>query len=189
MKFDPLVKSESNKLFRLSDGAQINLSNLKTVSLKDAVSEKAEIPSDKNTVTAVNVSWNEIEISDGNYNEEVLASLREYLKKLEENQCFAFIAPSAGKSFNDADQADSFIKAMVHCARRIKDAQSVIGFALAPELLEKDKNSSLDENSWSQWFVNEMNVKHGHYVYFASNAEIQKNELSAVISKTNYILY
>ena len=56
---------------------------------------------------------------------------------------------------------------MVHTARRIKDAESVVGFSLADELVEKDEGGEFDENSYSQWFINDMNVKHGHYVYFA----------------------
>lgn len=188
MKFEPKVISKNNKLYRLSDDKELSLLKLNVIDAGNA-SVETPVASDKETVTAVKITWKQVELSDGNYNEELLAALRDFLKKLEEAGQFAFILPDAEKSFDDADQADSFIKAMVHAARRIKDAESVVGFAIAGALLEKDKGSSLDENSWTQWFVNEMNVKHGHYVYFADSNEIQNNDLGAIISNTDYILY
>lgn len=171
MKFDPLVKVVKNKLVKIENGLQFNLESLNVVQA-DAV-EGLGCPED-GVVTAVICPWSKIEMEPGAYNEDLLAKLRDYLKMLEENGSFAFVVPEAGKSFDDADQADSFISAMVHTARRIKDAESVVGFSIVSELLEKDAGKALDDNSWTQWFINEMNKKHGHYVYFAENAAVHR---------------
>lgn len=186
MKFDPLVKSENNKLFRLSDGENISLENLK---IQDAEQISDQTPAGNEKISGLLVKWNSVEIEPGSYNEEFLANLREYLKKEEEAGNFVFIIPSAQKELADADEADTFISAMVHTARRIKDAQSVIGFSIAREILQKDANSTLDENSYSQWFVNEMNKKHSHYVYFIKENDANDFGVREIIAKTEYILY
>lgn len=186
MKFDPLVKVVENKLFRLSDGSPVSMENLNIVQADELENQGA--PS-AGAVTAVVCPWKKIEIEEGCYNEELLAKMRDFLKKLEDSSAFAFIVPQAQKSFSSADEADSFIKAMVHTARRIKDCTSVLGFAVAAELMEKDAGKKLDENSWSQWFINEMNVKHGHYVYFAGKSNIKKYGLSPETSSVELVLY
>lgn len=187
MKFEPLVKSQENELFRISDGAKLNLSDLNQVTFENAVSGSAAICAEK--ITVINLCWNNVEIAAESYNEEGLAALRDYLKKLEDAGAFAFIAVQAGKPLDDADKADSFIKAMVHTARRIKDATSVIGFSVASELMANDAGKALDANSWSQWFVNEMNVKHGHYVYFIQNQLLTQFNIDVKTAETPYILY
>lgn len=186
MKFDPLVKVRENKLVKISDNSEISVENLNVVQLKNIAVEAA---GKKDRLTACVCSWSEVELSEGNYNEELLAKFRDYLKKIEEKSSYAFIVPKAEKSFADADQADSFIKSMVHLARRVKDCTSVVGFALASELLEKDAGKTLDENSWSQWFINEMNVKHSHYVYFASAADLKKYGLEGRTCTNELVIY
>lgn len=186
MKFDPLVKVVENKLVKLSDGSEIGTENLNIVQI-DGV-DSALTPA-SGGITAVVCPWKKVEIEDGNYNEEILAKLRDFLKKIEAAGAFAFIVPQAQKSFSDADEADSFIKAMVHVARRIKDCTSVLGFAVAAELVEKDAGKKLDENSWSQWFINEMNVKHSHYVYFVGKSNVKKYGVLPVTASCELVLY
>ena len=186
MKFDPLVKVVENKLVKLSDGSEISAENLNIVQI-DGV-ESALVPA-AGSLTAVVCPWNKVEIEEGSYNEESLAKLRDFLKAFEAAGAFAFIVPMAQKTLADADEADSFIKAMVHTARRIKDCASVLGFAVAAELMEKDAGKKLDENSWSQWFINEMNVKHAHYVYFAGKSNIKKFGLVPATSSCELVLY
>lgn len=186
MKFDPLVKVAENKLVKLSDGSGLSTENLNIVQV-DGV-ESAQVPA-AGILTAVVCPWSKIEIGEGSYNEEILAKLRDFLKKLEDAGSFAFVVPQAQKTFSDADEADSFIKAMVHTARRIKDCTSVLGFAVAAELMEKDAGKKLDENSWTQWFINEMNVKHAHYVYFAGKSNIKKYGLVPNTSSCELVLY
>ena len=165
MKFDPRVKVENNKLYEISSNKEIDTQNIDFINIADI--KEDTFFSSKTALTAVNVGWADVEMEPGSYNEELLANLRNYLKKVEEAGSYAFIVAKAGKELTDADEADTFIKAMVHTARRIKDAESVVGFSLADELVEKDEGGEFDENSYSQWFINDMNVKHGHYVYFA----------------------
>lgn len=211
MKFEPLFKSENNKLIRISDNSfyptvpavptstesseqkesKESAKNLNIVDL-DFISASDIFPENKNQISAIKVQWEKIDFGGENYNEEILAALRSYLKKLEENGCFAFIIPSTEKEISDSDLADSYIKAMVHSARRIKDCASVVGFAVPDEFLKKDSDSAvsvLDENSYSQWFVNEMNVKHGHYIYFVNSDKIQQAKSNADFSKSRFVLY
>lgn len=186
MKFDPLVKVVENRLVKLSDGSGLSTENLNIVQV-DGI-ESASVPA-AGILTAIVCPWSKIEIEEGSYNEEILAKLRDFLKKLEDAPAFAFIVPQAQKTFADADEADSFIKAMVHAARRIKDCTSVLGFAVAAELMEKDAGKKLDENSWTQWFMNEMNVKHSHYVYFAGKSNIKKYGLVPKTGSCELVLY
>ncbi len=194
MKFDPLVKVQNNKIYKIADNSELSTENLNIVKVDSDNVKNAKIP-EKNILTAVVCPWSKIElgkIGEENYNEELLAALREYLKSLENAGCFAFIVPQAEKSFNGenaADEADNFIKAFVHTARRIKDCTSVLGFAIATELMEKDSGKKLDENSWSQWFINEMNVKHAHYVYFAGKSNIKKFGLTTKTCTNELALY
>ena len=186
MKFDPLVKVVENKLVRLSDGSPVSAENLNIVQADEL--ETQDVPSAE-VLTALVCPWKKIEIEEGCYNEELLAKMRDFLKKLEASGSFAFVVPQAQKSFSGADEEDSFIKAMVHTARRIKDCASVLGFAVAAELMEKDAGKKLDENSWTQWFINEMNVKHGHYVYFAGKSNVKKYGLSPETATCELVLY
>lgn len=186
MKFDPLVKVAENRLFKISDGSEINLSGLNVVQA-DSVDASC-IPSD-GVVTAVVCSWSKIEMEPGSYNEDLLAKLRDYLKSLEENGRFAFIVPVADSKIEDADQADSFVSAMVHAARRIKDAESVVGFAIPSVFAEKDSGKALDDNSYCQWFINEMNKKHGHYVYLIEKSLAEKFSVEPKTVTNELVMY
>ena len=187
MKFDPLVKVVDNKLFLIADNSEISMDNVKIIECKKI--NEQNISAEESKVIAVLLDWPMVEMEPGAYNEEFLAELRTFLKNLEEKHIFAFIIPSAKKDLEDADMADSFIAAMVHTARRIKDAESVIGFALAKELLVKDASSAFDENSYGQWFINEMNIKHGHYVYFAEKKALEEYALVGKGIDKNLIHY
>ncbi len=220
MKFEPLFKSENNKLIKIIDNSfyptaptvltstesseqkeskesaeklhVLDLDFVSGISDFSDISESDVFPENKNRISVIKVQWEKIDFGGGNYNEEILAELRAYLKKLEENGRFAFIIPSTEKEISDSDLADSYIKAMVHTARRIKDCASVVGFAVPDEFLEKDSDSEvsvLDENSYSQWFVSEMNVKHGHYIYFVNSDKIQQTKLNTDFSKSSFVLY
>ena len=97
------------------------------------------------------VKWSDVEAGEGEYNEDFLASLRDQLKSLEEKSEFVFIEPV----FDKAASAEQFTAAMKHCARRIKDCVSVIGFAIPKEIL-----ASKDS------YIEEMSAKHAQYCYF-----------------------
>ena len=187
MKQNPLFRAEKNSLVRIEDNLTFSTSELNVVSLEKAASGTAEIPSEKNTVTAV--PWHSVELEPGVYNEEILAALRTYLKKLEDNGRFAFIVPKSEESLSDADSASSFISAMVHTARRIKDCESVIGFALPEQFIRNDGSAGISADGYSRWFINDMNVKHSHYVYFADGALMEQLHLDAESSFRGLVLY
>ena len=184
MKFEPLFKSENNKLVKMESGEVCSTGKLHLIYGENISS--AELPAG-NEITAVLVKWSAVELQPGVYNEEFLAVLRDYLKLLEEHGKFAFIIPETVKELPDADTVQTYIDAMVHCARRIKDCTSVIGFAIPAELIAKD--SDFGPDSYAQWFINEMNVKHGHYVYFADSAVIEANKLENALTESRLIAY
>lgn len=186
MKFDPLVKVVENKLVRISDNFPISLENLNIVSVSEIEKGSSVV---KGSVSAILCPWSKVQMEDGSYNEELLAKLRDYLKIMEENRDFAFIVPQGETSFSDVDRADVFLKSMVHTARRIKDCTSVLGFALPAEFLEKDAGLKPEEYSWAGWFINEMSVKHAHYVYFAGKSLVKKYGLISNEITNTLVLY
>ncbi len=184
MKFDPLVKSQNHDLFLLKDNSHLEI--LKSNTICDFENKNVnELPQ----VSIVKISQKDIELSLGEYNEDFLAKLRDFLKILEENNKFAFIKAESNQEINDADSAENFISALVHTARRIKDATSVIGFEIPEAILKNDKNANLDENSYSFWFISEMNKKHSHYVYFADGDILKELNLFEKAQNTDWIIY
>lgn len=194
MKFDPLVKSEKNCLFTIADGKKIDCQKVKLFKAEELVKSRnnavdLSANDGEPSLVAISLKFEDVDMGGGNYNEELLASLRDALKAAEEKGNFFFIQAESSSEIQDADQADSLIKAFVHTARRIKDCQALVGFSIPEKLLEKDRGSSLGEESWSRWFVNDMNVKHSHYVYFVQKGLGERLELADEIAKTDYILY
>lgn len=101
------------------------------------------------------VKWSDVENAPEEYNEDFLAKLREDLKAMEEKKEFVFIEPVYDKNGG----AEQFTAAMKHCARRIKDCVSVIGFAIPSEIL-----------SQRDFYIEELSAKHGHYCFFSKEA-------------------
>lgn len=97
------------------------------------------------------VKWSDVEGGEGEYNEDFLAKLRDDLKALEEKGEFVFVEPVFDKSAG----TEQFTAAMKHCARRIKDCVSVIGFSI-PEEVVAQRDS----------YIEEMSAKHSHYCFF-----------------------
>ena len=116
MKFEPLVKSENHELFLINDNSKIKTKKIKLIS--DFSLQNPDLPDEK--LSAIKVLWSNVELSSGVYNEEYLSNLREYLKFLEENSKLVFIYPVAQKNFENPEEAENFITAMVNAARRIK---------------------------------------------------------------------
>ena len=128
MKLERLFEVKDNKLFKIS-GEEVALSSL----------------------IVKTINWTSVENGPEEYNEEFLAKLRDELKGLESLNKFSFIEPVFDK---DGD-IPSFVAAMKHCARRIKDCISVVGFAIPEEAVaEKDL------------FIEELSQKHQQYSYF-----------------------
>ena len=175
MKIEPLFKAENNALFRISDGKKIDTAKTSKLLVKNILSGNAITPTEKNAPIGICVSWDEVDIGDGSYNEELLASLHDYLKALDDGGFCAIILPSSQKKLDGENDAEEFISAFVHTARRIKDCRCVAGFSIATSLLEKDAAiHSLGESTHSRWFSSEMKIKHSHYAFFADKNDIER---------------
>ena len=103
------------------------------------------------TGKAFPIKWSSVESGAEEYNEDFLAKLRDELKSLEEKGEFVFIEPVFDKS---ADYGQ-FTASMKHCARRIKDCVSVIGFAIPTEIFEN-----------RAFYIEELSAKHTQYCFF-----------------------
>ncbi|MCK9169600.1 MAG: hypothetical protein M0P01_04225 [Treponema sp.] len=165
MKLEAQFKNKNGKLFSIKTGNEINTDSLIKVDAvsgkipEPAFSEFVERTADRDTVLlGICIAWSVIEISEGIYNEEFLAELRDFLKKIEQQGIYAVIIPETNGTVTGRSFA-SYTAAMVHTARRIKDCESVAGFALPAELAGDDSAVSS--------FIDEMAVKHAHYVYFS----------------------
>ncbi|MBP5575918.1 MAG: hypothetical protein J6X67_04045 [Treponema sp.] len=154
MKLEPLFTSKDNSLFAI-DGTAVSTENCSLLSAKD-LTASSQVPADNKSPLLVGISWKEIGLDETCYNEELLANLRDFLKVLDEQNRFAIIVPEAGNSGLTTAEKDTFTASCKHCARRIKDCKSVIGFAI-PE--EADPAT----------FMEELSQKHAHYVYFSKN--------------------
>ena len=118
-----------------------------------------EVPIDGMAKT---VRWSEVESETEVYNEIFLAQLRDELKNLEAQNKFVYI----DAIFDKDGDASQFTAAMKHCARRIKDCISVVGFAIP----EKLTAGGFAEGSVAQEFIAELSHKHQQYVFFCKNA-------------------
>ena len=157
MKLDPLFKSQSNKLYFL-DGRQADA--LKSISLSacDCVNPK-NYDGKTDSLLAIKIPWSLTGMDEESYNEEFLSSLRDFLKGLEEYKVYAFIVPFADVTCESESQKEDFTASMKHCARRIKDCSSIIGFAIPEEVSPS-------------FFMEELKAKHGHYIFFSRNQEL-----------------
>ena len=155
MKLEPLFTSKDNGLFAI-DGTAVSTENCTPLNAKD-LTASSQLPADNKSPLLVSISWEEIGLD-----EELLANLRDYLKVLDEENRFAIIVPEAGKSGLTAAQKDNFTASCKHCARRIKDCKSVIGFAIP-------------EEADAATFMEELSQKHAHYIYFSKNASVLEN--------------
>ena len=82
MKLDPIFTVKSKKLYKISDGSEVNTSSLKKIT----------------------IPWSTVEMEDEVYNEEFLANLREQLKAMEEAGEFAVLVPVADKPLDNSER-------------------------------------------------------------------------------------
>ena len=137
MKLERLFKVENQKLYTMAG---------------EAVSLEGK---------AFPVKWSEVEGEAEEYKEDFLAKLRDQLKALEEKGQFVFIEPIFDKNAG----YEQFTAAMKHCARRIKDCVSVIGFAIPEEIFAQ-----------RAFYIEELSAKHQQYCFF-----IRKNGESGLV--------
>lgn len=158
MKLEALFKSEKNKLYTI-EGNEVALTGLPVVAASDCNSSFA-VP--ENIFCVVETPWEFVGKDEENYNEEGLASLRDWLKLLEENKKFAIIKPVSEEALSAAEK-EALTASMKHCARRIKDCVSVAGFFIP---------SAAD----TSFFMEELSQKHAQYVYFSDDSKVLADE-------------
>ncbi|MBQ0038857.1 MAG: hypothetical protein KBS64_00325 [Treponema sp.] len=141
MKIEAKFYSENNSLFFL-DGS------------------KAEPNTDQ--VAAIQVKWSDVGMDEDSYNEEYLANLRDQLKALEEKGTYGFVVPVCDADCDSAEKQEAFTASMKHCARRIKDCENIVGFAVPGQVD-------------CGYYMEELSAKHKHYIYFTDNAELLKS--------------
>lgn len=163
MKLDPVFTVKNNKLYKIADDSQIEVSALK----------KVDIP------------WSTIEMEPEAYNEEYLANLREELKPLDTTGKFVYLAPAVDKPLNTPEEIELYINAYNHCARRIKDCECIAGIELPLEVLSKGDAA----DSAMIWFMETLAKKHAQYVYFASAENVAKANLSDKLQNLAIVIY
>lgn len=146
------------------------------------------------------VYWNIIEPEEGEYNEEYLATLREYIKKAGKSGLLVYIVPKISFTNNtfwtkntypidkiiDGETAGMyymrcFTDAMNHLARRVKDCENIVGFAI-PECFDEIMNASSvavqTQQDLSMLFMQVLYKKHTQYYFIAE--ENDKNDIQAL---------
>lgn len=165
MKLEPLFEVKQNELFTVQ-GTKVEL-NLKAIN-----DIKTEIPSDKNFIYNIVIERTAVETEPECYNEEYLASLRDFLKKLEEDGMFAIlnIVPGNDKggilikeNAADSEEAAAYIACINHTARRVKDCVSVAGIWIDSDF------AAVDGADKVMLLEDELLKKHAQYVFFASD--------------------
>ena len=145
MKLEPVFFVKENKLYKIDENS----------------------PFDTNQLHKIEILWSKVELEDGIYNEEFLASLREQLKSLEVQKKFAILVPVIDKPLENFEQIESFINTCNHTARRVKDCISVAGFEIPCRITNYHD------------FIEVLSKKHAQYVYFSHNNQI--NDSSIVV--------
>ncbi|NLC93985.1 MAG: hypothetical protein GX677_11165 [Treponema sp.] len=177
MKLESVFYIQKNKLIKKANDEIVNLENINSYSF-DEISKN--ITGDNFLI--INLPWSQVELEDEVYNEELLALLRDTLKKMEEVNHFAIILPVIDKNFETPEQISSFINAFNHTARRIKDCVSMVGYEF-PEELVKDGLNSLTED-----FIQTLAKKHEQYIYFLNLQNINKFNLQEKITNSDIVI-
>ncbi len=141
--------TENTLLF--NDGTKIEMSGFVSIEGKNC---SGSFTSENNMFYTVLLPWSLVGENAENYNEEFLANLRDWLKLLEGKNSFAIMTPVIDIELKDK-KAD-LIASFKHCARRIKDCTSVIGFSI-PDAADKET------------FIKELSEKHKEYVFFSND--------------------
>ena len=167
MKLEARFYSDSNKIFSVA-GTEASLSDKALEAseiISDGMSETqisalcASVPSDK--ISCVRIPWALVGQDEESYNESFLATLRDFLKALEDQNKYVFIAPVCEDAVQNlsAAEKEALTASFKHCARRVKDAASVVGFAVPSE-------------ADAAFFIEELSAKHKHYVFFSKDTNL-----------------
>ena len=165
MKLERLFEGKENRLYFL-DGRELPVAET-AASAEDLIHHT--IMPDEKKALAVAVTWSLVGKDEDSYNEDFLAAFRDALKELEEKNLFAIIVPVADCECKTDSQKENLTLSMKHCARRIKDCKSVIGFYVP---FEAD----------ASFFMEELSAKHAHYVFFSNEESLLKDKTIARLS-------
>ena len=204
MKIEAKFTVKSNKLFSADGLTEISISSpvrteaadvcKNTLAVDILKKSESEMTAAKNKFLFIDLPQSFMEISSGAYNETALASLRDFLKAIEKSELNAVIAPqfeddtdipSLQADSSDSQGVESFIAAVSHAARRIKDCESVIGFAIPEKLLA----GGLHEKSCAAEYISELKKKHEHYIFFAGRSEIERVHCINDVANTDIVMY
>lgn len=156
MKLEKRFYVEGNKLYYIEGNKELEISGTRLSA--SACAGGGVPPSDFSRLLLIELPWTQIGCDEASYNEEFLASFRDFLKTLEDKAGYAAIIPLADRIPAEGEGED-FTASFKHCARRIKDCASVAGFAV-PDGLE-----GVDPGL----FMEELSAKHSQYVFFSGN--------------------
>ena len=162
MRLEAQFTARDNRLYFL-DGTECPLEGVPVLEAPGCVKD-SRIPGEK--VSCVRVPWTLVGTEGAGYDEEFLAEFREWLKALEAEGRFVFVSPVADRVPCSDSEREDFTASFRHCARRIKDTASVIGFAVPRE-------------ADAGFFRAELFAKHGHYIFFSGDEDVLKD--SAVV--------
>ena len=159
MKLEALFTARDNSLFTV-EGQAVALDSDNKIQAEQTFNLVAPKP---DSPLFIYVPWTLVGLDEESYNEAFLANLRDVLKLMEEKKQFAIIVPVADSAADSPDKKEAFTASMKHCARRIKDCASVIGFAIPQE-------------ADSGYFCDELSQKHSHYVFFSRDENVLSNK-------------
>ncbi|MBQ9537889.1 MAG: hypothetical protein IJU95_01350 [Treponema sp.] len=156
MKLEKVFCVESNKLYYIEGKKELPLASARLsapVCVKSFNTDES-IPPDLSKLLLLELPWSQVGCDEYSYNEDFLASFRDFLKALEEKGGYVAIIPVPDRPLGDGQD---FTASFKHCARRIKDCASVAGFAIP---------SGID----AELFISELSAKHAQYVFFSANS-------------------
>ena len=159
MKLEALFTARDNSLFTV-EGQAVTLDADNKIQAEQTFNLVAPKP---DSPLFIYVPWTLVGLDEESYNEAFLADLRDYLKSMEEKKHFAVIVPVADTDCSTSEKKEALTASMKHCARRIKDCTSVIGFAIPQE-------------ADSGYFCDELSQKHSHYVFFSRDENVLSNK-------------
>ena len=159
MKLEALFTARDNSLFTV-EGQAVALDAENKIQAEGNFTLAAQ---KNDSPLFIYVPWTLVGLDEESYNEAFLANLRDGLKLMEEKKQFAIIVPVADSAVDSPAKKEAFTASMKHCARRIKDCVSVIGFAIPPE-------------ADSGYFCDELSQKHSHYVFFSRDENVLSNK-------------
>ena len=162
MKLEKRFCVKDNRLYYIEGNKELGMSGTRLSA--SACAGGGIPPSDLSRLLLIDLPWTQVGCDETSYNEEFLASFRDFLKALEEKGGYAAIIPLADRQ-PSGGEAEDFVASFRHCARRVKDCASVAGFAVPAGVPGVD----------AAFFMEELSAKHPQYVFFSGDDSLLKD--------------